>query len=51
MKKKRFIIILFITIVILAIMITNSFAMKNQYKIDFKTVLVTATNLYVRSGQ
>lgn len=50
MKKKRFIIILFITIVILAIMITNSFAMQSYYKVDFQTGLVTATNLYVRSG-
>ena len=43
-------IILFITIVILAIMITNSFAMQSYYKVDFQTGLVTATNLYVRSG-
>ena len=50
MKKKRFIIILVIAIVILAIMITNSFAMQSYYKVDFQTGLVTATNLYVRSG-
>lgn len=50
MKKKRFIIILFIAIAILAIMITNTFAMQSYYKVDFQTGLVTATNLYVRSG-
>ncbi len=51
MKKKKFIIsLLCITIVILAIMITKSFAMQSYYKVDFQTGLVTATNLYVRSG-
>ena len=51
MKKRRFfIIILCIAIAILTIMITKSFAMQSYYKVDFQTGLVTATNLYVRSG-
>lgn len=49
-KKKSFFIILGIVIAILAIMITNSFAMQSYYKVDFQTGLVTATNLYVRNG-
>ena len=49
-KKKYLIIILCIIIGILSIMITNSFAMQSYYKVDFQTGLVTATNLYVRSG-
>ena len=49
-KSKFLIIVLCITIVILAIMITKSFAMQSYYKVDFQTGLVTATNLYVRSG-
>ena len=31
-------------------MITKSFAMQSYYKVDFQTGLVTASNLYVRSG-
>ena len=51
MKKKKFLIIILCTIIgILAIMITRSFAMQSYYKVDFQTGLVTATNLYVRSG-
>ena len=51
MKKKKFLIIIIcIIIAILAIMITKSFAMQSYYKVDFQTGLVTATNLYVRSG-
>ena len=49
-KKKLLIIILCIIIGILSIMITNSLAMQSYYKVDFQTGLVTATNLYVRSG-
>ena len=49
-KKKFFIIILCITFGILVLMITKSFAMQSYYKVDFQTGLVTATNLYVRSG-
>ena len=49
-KKKFFIIILCITLGILVLMITKSFAMQSYYKADFQTGLVTATNLYVRSG-
>lgn len=49
-KKKLFIITIGIIIAILAIMITKSFAMQSYYKVDFQTGLVTATNLYVRSG-
>ena len=49
-KKKFFIIILCITLGILVLMITKSFAMQSYYKVDFQTGLVTATNLYVRSG-
>ena len=47
MKK---ILILCFVIAILVIMITKSFAMQSYYKVDFQTGLVTATNLYVRSG-
>lgn len=51
MKKKNFfIIIICIAIGILAMMITKSLAMQSYYKVDFQTGLVTATNLYVRSG-
>ena len=51
MKKKNFfIIIICIFLGILAIMITKSFAMQSYYKVDFQTGLVTASNLYVRSG-
>ena len=49
-KKKFFIIIICITLGILVLMITKSFAMQSYYKVDFQTGLVTATNLYVRSG-
>ena len=49
-KSKFLIIVLCISITILAIMITKSFAMQSYYKVDFQTGLVTATNLYVRSG-
>ena len=49
-KKKSIIITLCIAIAILAILITNSFAMQSYYKVDFQTGLVTATNLYVRNG-
>ena len=51
MRKKKFLIIIIcIFLGILAIMITKSFAMQSYYKVDFQTVLVTASNLYVRSG-
>ena len=51
MRKKKFLIIIIcIFLGILAIMITKSFAMQSYYKVDFQTGLVTATNLYVRSG-
>ena len=51
MKKRKFlIIILCFIIAILTIMINRSFAMQSYYKVDFQTGLVTATNLYVRSG-
>ena len=49
-KSKSLIIIICAIITILAIMITKSFAMQSYYKVDFQTGLVTATNLYVRSG-
>ena len=49
MKKKKLLILCFV-IAILVIMITKSFAMQSYYKVDFQTGLVTATNLYVRSG-
>ena len=49
-KKKFFIIIICITLGILVLMITKSFAMQSYYKVDFQTGLVTATNLYVRCG-
>ena len=49
-RKKFFIAILCIAITIITIMITKSFAMQSYYKVDFQTGLVTATNLYVRSG-
>ena len=49
-KKKMLIIVMSISIGIFAIMITKSFAMQSYYKVDFQTGLVTATNLYVRSG-
>ena len=49
-KSKFLIIVLCIAITILAIMITKSFAMQSYYKVDFQKGLVTATNLYVRSG-
>ena len=49
-NKKMLIIVMSISIGILAIMITSSFAMQSYYKVDFQTGLVTATNLYVRSG-
>ena len=51
MKKRKFlIIILCFIIAILTIMINRSFAMQSYYKVDFQTGLVTASNLYVRSG-
>lgn len=51
MRKKKFLIIIIcIFLGILAIMITKSFAMQSYYKVDFQTGLVTASNLYVRSG-
>ena len=49
-KKKSIIITLCIAVAILVFMITRSFAMQSYYKVDFQTGLVTATNLYVRSG-
>ena len=49
-KNKKMIIIICVTIVVLAVLITKSFAMQSYYKVDFQTGLVTATNLYVRSG-
>lgn len=49
-NKKMLIVSICISVGILAIMITRSFAMQNYYKVDFQTGLVTATNLYVRSG-
>lgn len=49
-NKKMIIIGICILVGILAIMITKSFAMQSYYKVDFQTGLVTATNLYVRSG-
>lgn len=49
-KKNKIIIIIFFSVGILAIMIAKSFAMQSYYKVDFQTGLVTATNLYVRSG-
>jgi len=49
-KSKFLITIICAIITILAIMITKSFAMQSYYKVDFQTGLVTATNLYVRSG-
>ena len=49
-KKNKIIIIICFSVGILAIMIAKSFAMQSYYKVDFQTGLVTATNLYVRSG-
>ena len=49
-NKNMLIVGICISVVILAIMITKSFAMQSYYKVDFQTGLVTATNLYVRSG-
>ena len=49
-NKKMLIVSICISVGILAIMITRSFAMQSYYKVDFQTGLVTATNLYVRSG-
>ena len=51
MGKKKMIIIVMASIFIIAIIhITQSFGMQYYYKVDFQTGLVTATNLYVRSG-
>lgn len=47
MKK---ILIIVCALIVLVLMITKSFAMQSYYKVDFQTGLVTATNLYVRSG-
>ena len=50
-KKKRAIILaMLFTIAIIIFKITTSSAMQSYYKVDFQTGLVTATNLYVRSG-
>ena len=49
-NKKMLIVSICISVGILAIMITKSLAMQSYYKVDFQTGLVTATNLYVRSG-
>ena len=49
-NNKKMLIIISIVIGIMVIMITRSFAMQSYYKVDFQTGLVTATNLYVRSG-
>ena len=49
-KSKKIAIIISILVIFIAIMITKSFAMQSYYKVDFQTGLVTATNLYVRSG-
>ena len=46
--KKKFILV--ISLIIIIFMITKSFAMQSYYKVDFQTGMVTATNLYVRSG-
>ena len=44
-NKKMLIVSICISVGILAIMITRSFAMQSYYKVDFQTGLVTATNL------
>ncbi len=49
-NKKMIITFICVLVGIFAIMITKSFAMQSYYKVDFQTGLVTATNLYVRSG-
>ena len=50
--KKRTILIIGMGIVFLIsiLKLSKTFAMQNYYKVDFQTGLVTATNLYVRSG-
>ena len=48
--KKVIFIIIFFLLTIFAFKVSKSFAMQNYYKVDFQTGLVTATNLYVRSG-
>ena len=49
-KKKLIIITMIIIFTFMVFKISNSFAMQSYYKVDFQTGLVTATNLYVRSG-
>ena len=50
-KKKQILFAIMLIIFIFTITkITKSFGMQYYYKLDFQTGLVTATNLYVRSG-
>ena len=48
--KRIFFVIVVISIILILLHVSNSFAMQSYYKVDFQTGLVTATNLYVRSG-
>ena len=50
-KKKQILFAIMAIVFIFTITkITKSFGMQYYYKVDFQTGLVTATNLYVRSG-
>lgn len=49
-KRKIFFVIIIISFVFTIIQFSKSFGMQYYYKVDFQTGLVTATNLYVRSG-
>lgn len=50
-KNKKIVLIIMLLVFILVVTkITQSFGMQYYYKVDFQTGLVTATNLYVRSG-
>lgn len=48
--KRIFFVIVVISIILILLHVSNSFAMQSYYKVDFQTGLVTATNLYVRNG-
>ena len=48
--KRIFFVIVVISIILILLHVSNSFAMQSYYKVDFQTGLVTATNLYVRIG-
>ena len=49
-RRKLIMIVMAIIFAFTIFKISKSFAMQSYYKLDFQTGLVTATNLYVRSG-